>query len=249
MHEERLTILLLIARDRKDEEHAAPSEHVLRWSRALNLPQDAFNTIYVPEGGLPKTVKEDLVLISGSKHSAYEDLAWVNGFEAHIREWMRQQTPILGVCFGQQIIAKALGGTVEKGANGAEVEAVEVELTQAGKNDAVFSGFDKPFRIGTFHKDVVTTLPKGATTLAKNEKYATQAIRFNEQTIGVQFHPEFSAKHIIDIIERNKEELVTNELFPSLNAADQAVEELKNSNIDQTGPKLAKQLMTNLLKK
>lgn len=249
MNDNTPTILLLIARDRKEEEHTSPSEHVLRWSRALNLPQDAFHTIFVPEGGLPKTVKEDLILISGSKHSAYEDLPWIEDFEEQIRQWMNQGTPLFGVCFGHQIIAKALGGAVEKGANGAEVEAVEVELTEAGRNDVAFSGFEKPFQIGTFHKDVVTTLPEKAIVLAKNTKYNTQALRFNERTIGVQFHPEFTAKHIIDIIERNKEDLVKNEVFSSIEEQEDAKKKLESSNIDDVGPKLAQQILKELIKK
>ena len=249
MDDQQSTILLLIARERKEEEKTSPSEHVLRWSRALNLPQSAFNTIFVPERGLPDNVKEDIVLISGSKHSAYETLPWVPDFEQRIRKWIELGTPMLGVCFGHQIIAKALGGTVEKGANGAEVGAVEVTLTKAGENDAVFARFDTQFRIGTFHKDVVTDLPPGAVVLAKNDKYSTQALRFNERTVGVQFHLEFTAKHIIDIIERNKDELVQNELFPSMEALEQAVSELKRSNINETGPKLAQQLLRELVKK
>jgi len=124
-------------------------------------------------------------LITGSKHAAYEDHAWIAPLEALIRAIVAQDLPLVGICFGHQIIAQALGGTVEKFSGGWAV----------GRQIYDFEG--EPLALNAWHQDQVVTLPKGARAVASNEFCKYAALMIGDKVFTVQPHPEFSA----DVIE------------------------------------------------
>ena len=86
-------------------------------------------------------------LISGSRHGAYEDLPFIAPLETFIREVFSAKIPLIGICFGHQIIAQALGGTVEKFAGGWSVGATEYQLD------------GEQVMLNAWHHDQVTSLP------------------------------------------------------------------------------------------
>ena len=135
--------------------------------------------------------------------------AVITGSHAMVTEaqpWMRQlahwlfstveggsQLPVLGLCFGHQLLAQALGGEVADHPLGMEVGTVPLRLTPAGYQDALLGAMAGHPWAQVVHKQSVLTPPPGCTVLASNGHDACQAFRYGKQVWGVQFHPEFSA--------------------------------------------------------
>ena len=100
------------------------------------------------------------------------------------------RVPVLGVCFGHQIIAQMHGGKVRNDQTQNKFGAFEVSLTGEGKRDPLFSVLPPRFFAQYAHKDSATTLPEGATLLATGETCRFSALRYGANTYTVQFHPE-----------------------------------------------------------
>jgi len=101
-----------------------------------------------------------------------------------------QNLPVLGICFGHQIIAQMHGGEVESDAAQKKVGSYEAHLTTNGERDALFQGFPKNFVAQYWHKDSVTALPAGAVLLAQGPECKFSALRYGEKAYTFQFHPE-----------------------------------------------------------
>jgi GMP synthase (glutamine-hydrolysing) len=104
-----------------------------------------------------------------------------------------RSTPVLGVCFGHQLLAQALGGAVERNPAGPEVGTWAVELTPEGRRDPLFAGLRSPLLVQESHEDHVPVPPPGATLLATNPHSPVQAFAAGPRIRAVQFHPEFDA--------------------------------------------------------
>jgi GMP synthase (glutamine-hydrolysing) len=103
----------------------------------------------------------------------------------------RAGTPTLGICFGHQLLAQALGGNVEKNPHGREMGTVEVELLES---DPLFEGAPPRLFANMSHRDSATLLPPGARVLGRTRLEPHAAVRFLPRTWGVQFHPEFDGQ-------------------------------------------------------
>ncbi|SFO83438.1 type 1 glutamine amidotransferase [Tranquillimonas alkanivorans] len=128
-------------------------------------------------------------LITGSKHGAYEDHAWIPPLEDFIRQAHAARRPMVGVCFGHQIIAQALGGKVEKFPGGWAV----------GRRPYDFDG--KMLHLNAWHQDQVTELPEGARVLASNDFCRYAALAYGDDIFTVQPHPEYDGR-VIDALIR-----------------------------------------------
>jgi GMP synthase (glutamine-hydrolysing) len=111
----------------------------------------------------------------------------------YLRLLYQQQKPILGVCYGHQLLAWAFGGVVGFHPNGREIGTIDIELTLEAASDVLFAKMPKQFSAQASHQQSVLSLPDGAVLLAKNSFDAHHAFRLGSSTWGVQFHPEFSA--------------------------------------------------------
>lgn len=98
--------------------------------------------------------------------------------------------PILGVCFGHQIIGEMHGGMVVNDREQSKMGSYEVSLTEAGKQDPLFADLPETFYAQYAHKDSVTNLPEGATLLASSPSCKFAALRYGEKIYTMQFHPE-----------------------------------------------------------
>lgn len=134
------------------------------------------------------------VVISGAHAMVTEGSPWM----LHLMKWLAElvaaSVPVLGICFGHQILAQALGGVVDYHPRGREVGTVEVHLKADVGADALFSGMPDTFTAQVFHAQSVRQLPPGATVLAGNDFEPHQAVAYAERAWGVQFHPEFDAR-------------------------------------------------------
>lgn len=155
----------------------------------------------------PPDVIPSAIYLSGSSVSVYDDLPWIGRLSDAVKRWRDQDIPMLGVCFGHQIIADALGGRVEKHPGGWEVGVAEVELTEAGAADPLFEGLPRRFPVMQSHQDVVVELPEGAVGLAANPHAAYQAFALGDRIRTVQFHPEYTPDHIRFLLTPRREML------------------------------------------
>ena len=133
----------------------------------------------------------DAWIITGSPCSVYNCEAWMVNLEEEMKNIQSSQIPVLGICFGHQLIAKCFGGTVELNPQGWELGAYPVQFTVAGEKSQLFSGMEENAIVYESHQDSVTVLPENAIELARNNK-GNQAFMIHDNFYGVQFHPEFS---------------------------------------------------------
>lgn len=164
-------------------------------ARAAGLPFDHCETVAVIDGAqLPKPSACRGVVITGSKAMVSERLPW----SEYTAEWLLQAirfgVPILGICYGHQLLAHALGGLVDYHPRGREMGTKRIHLTPAAAQDELFSTLPETFDAHVTHMQSVLRLPPGAEVLAWNSFEAHHAVRFGPQVWGLQFHPEFTSE-------------------------------------------------------
>lgn len=162
------------------------------FASALKINPERLQVVSATEQVLPNTVTADGIIFTGSSASAYDTLPWIDRLEGFIRAMDQQKKPMLGVCFGHQIVAQALRGKVEKGNKGMELGAKVLTLTTGGINDPLYRGLPATFEVAMTHGDVVTQIPESSIVLAKNSTYPNQSLAFGEHIRTVQFHPEMT---------------------------------------------------------
>jgi GMP synthase (glutamine-hydrolysing) len=133
------------------------------------------------------------VLMTGSPDSVTAPEPWMDDAAAYMLAAARTR-PVLGVCFGHQLLARALGGRVERNPRGREAGTVEVHLTEAGTRDPLFAGTPRTLLVQETHADHVVELPSEAALLAGNDFSPVQAFGVGEGIRCVQFHPEMDAE-------------------------------------------------------
>jgi GMP synthase (glutamine-hydrolysing) len=139
---------------------------------------------------LPELETVDGVVVLGGEQSVAGD---ANGFEAEL-EYMREATqreiPVLGVCLGGQLLARALGGEVRH--EGRSIEWRELQPTAAGAADPVFGALPAPLAVLHFNEDVFEP-PPGAVELLSRGGAGAEAFRVGPSAWGVQYHPDVDA--------------------------------------------------------
>jgi GMP synthase (glutamine-hydrolysing) len=155
-------------------------------------------------GELPAEFAFDGVVVTGSASSVYDDEEWIAALNEWLAEADERDLPILGVCYGHQALAVALGGRVEYMGE-YEIGYRTVERTGDADDPAedVLAGLDEEFTVFTTHQDRVVELPPGATLLAEND-YGVHAFR-RGRAWGVQFHPEYDME-TAERVTRGKDE-------------------------------------------
>lgn len=148
----------------------------------------------------------DAWLISGSRHGVYEDHPFIKPLENLIRDIYAAKVPLVGICFGHQIIAQALGGHVEKFKGGWSVGLTEYKLG------------DQTVALNAWHQDQVITLPENARVLASNDFCQNAILAYGNHVLTMQPHPEFDSEVIEGLIEhRGKGKLDPNMLMSAAN--------------------------------
>ena len=148
------------------------------------------------------------LILTGSLASAYQDEPWILRIADWLRKNLNSGVPVLGVCFGHQLIARALGGMVRRCPGGLEIGTHTVEPTAVGKRDFLFDDFPPTFLCQETHVDEVAELPPDALNLAGNGHSPIQAFGIGAAIRGVQFHPEMHAqlmkKVLVSLISKGK---------------------------------------------
>ncbi|MER5170694.1 MULTISPECIES: type 1 glutamine amidotransferase [Thioclava] len=169
------------------------------------------------KGEIPATPDEcEGWILSGSKHGAYEDHAFIPPLEAFIRAVAKAEVPMAGICFGHQIIAQALGGHVEKFKGGWAV----------GAQNYTIDG--QPMVLNAWHQDQVTQMPEGFDCVGGNDFCRYGAMVKGNHIFTIQPHPEFDDALIGDMLATRRDGPIPNAL---IDAAETKLTERKTSNV------------------
>jgi GMP synthase (glutamine-hydrolysing) len=155
-----------------------------------------FETFAVLDGVFPASVDDaDGWLITGSRFGAYEDHDWIPPLEDFLRKAYSKSIPIVGICFGHQILAQALGGKVEKFSGG----------WSAGVESYAHEGFPQGISLIAWHQDQVTELPADARVVGSSDFCPYAALAYGDRAYTIQPHPEFGADFTYGLIEARRE--------------------------------------------
>ena len=146
----------------------------------------------------------DGMVITGSPRSLVAPEPWMDDAAEFVRSADAAGVPVLGVCFGHQLVGYAYGGRVRQNPNGWEVGTVDVALTDEGARDPLFVGLPGALRVNQSHQDEVATIGPTTRVLAASAHTAHQAIAVGDHVRGVQFHPEMDATVIQRIVEHRR---------------------------------------------
>lgn len=134
------------------------------------------------------------VVVTGSHAMVTDDLPWSLGIERWIPSLVESGTPFLGICYGHQLLGRAMGGQVGYHPLGRELGTVAIRLEPAAKGDPLFDGIPGRFLGQSAHSQSVLRLPPGAELLASGDHEPHHSFRIGKAAWGVQFHPEYSAE-------------------------------------------------------
>lgn len=146
-------------------------------------------------------------LVTGSASMVTQALDWSEALAGWLRVAHAQELPLLGICYGHQLIAHAFGGRVDDNPRGREIGTVDVELQS--KDDALFVGIPSRFAAHATHEQSVVEAPPDAVVLARSAGEDCQAFRLGARCWGLQFHPEFSAEIMRAYIRGRRETLLS----------------------------------------
>ncbi|NIB98162.1 type 1 glutamine amidotransferase [Halobacterium sp. R2-5] len=173
-----------------------PADTTRNFRRELDAELVEF---HVTDSDLPADHDFEGVVVTGSRSSVYWDEDWIDPLVAYVAGCHEAGVPVLGVCFGHQVVAAALGGDVD---SMGEYEIGYRDVEQVA-DDPLFDGVDETFTAFTTHSDAVTELPRGAELLAEND-YGVHAFRVG-QSVGVQFHPEYDPETAESVTKRKND--------------------------------------------
>ena len=156
------------------------------------------------------------IVITGSHDQVTDRAGWSERTASWLVKAVEREIPILGICYGHQILAHALGGKVGNMPGGPEFGTVSISLTAASRDDPILCDLPQTVDAQASHCQSVLDPPPKATLLAFSEKDPHSAIRYGPCVWGVQFHPEFDAdiaaayiRELSGMIEKYNEDFAT----------------------------------------
>ncbi len=172
---------------------------------------DRTDTVVVDvERGEPLPPREQFAatLITGSAAFVTDRAEWSERSADWLREAAHAGMPLLGICYGHQLLAHALGGQVDYNPAGRESGTITLDLQPPASEDPLFAGLPGSFPAHATHLQTVLRAPEGATVLARSAQDDCHAFRWGEQAWGVQFHPEFATHHMRGYVRARAECIV-----------------------------------------
>ncbi|CAH0020393.1 unnamed protein product [Clonostachys rhizophaga] len=164
-------------------------------------------------GELPEPENVDAILLTGSKHNAYEDQPWIIRIVDYVgRLYEKHNVRIIGICFGHQIIARALGAEVRKNTGIWEVSVDLIELSPEGRK---IYGVEH-LALHQMHQDIVVGLPKGAMNIGSSPVCEVQGLHIPRRVFSLQAHPEFSESIMLRLLKlRHDQKIFSDALYKS----------------------------------
>jgi GMP synthase (glutamine-hydrolysing) len=182
---------------------------------------DSVLVVDATKGEEPRVDEVSALVVTGSPASVTSREPWILEAERALRAFVASGSPTLGICFGHQLLAQALGGDVVKNPRGREIGTVTLDVLEA---DPLFEGAPRRFSVNTSHMDSAGRLPEGARVVARSELDPHGAVRFGERAWGVQFHPEFDGEIVRGYIDARREQIASEGTDPDALLAEDAPE-------------------------
>ena len=175
-----------------------------------HLPEATFFSISIVDGEIADNPNQaDGWIITGSRSGAYDDDPWIPPLEDFLRACMAENVPIVGICFGHQILAQAMGGKVVKSDKGWGIGIQEYQLLN---HHDWMEDFGTGFTIPAIHQDQVIQAPEGAQIFASSEFCPIAGLLYGDidapKAMTLQPHPEMSAEFVADISEERLQHII-----------------------------------------
>lgn len=159
---------------------------------AALLPEARFSYYAAHRGQIPGSPDEcEAWVCTGSKHSVYDATGWIDALSGFIRRLNESQKRFVGICFGHQMLAHAMGGEVAKSSQGWGVGVLPVQILS---QEAWMAPPRREVRIHHMHQDQVQRLPPGAVVLGRSAHCEVGMFRVGQTMLGIEGHPEFTAQ-------------------------------------------------------
>lgn len=161
-----------------------------------------FVTVRVVAGEMPGAPHDaDGWLVTGSRHGVYDDLPWIEPLKAFLRDCVAARVPVVGICFGHQLLAEALGGRAVKSDRGWGLGVQDYEIVN---RPSWLTDVPDRFAVRALHQDQVVALPEGATVLARSPHCEVAAVAYGDpedpDAVSLQPHPEFGAGFMDELL-------------------------------------------------
>ncbi len=147
------------------------------------------------------------ILITGSPAMVTDRAKWSESLGSWLKIQEGKDIPVLGVCYGHQLLADVWGGRVDYQPDGREIGSLLVSLSEDAKHDQLFGSLPKSFYVHLTHAQSVIFPPPGAVILAKSSRVGCQAFKLGKTVWGVQFHPEFSKEVMACYLDEYKSQI------------------------------------------
>jgi GMP synthase (glutamine-hydrolysing) len=157
---------------------------------------------------LPEPESAPGIVITGSPAMVTDREPWSEATAAWLVRAVGLGIPVLGICYGHQLLAHALGGEVRDNPRGRQIGTIDVRLNAAARGDALFGRFADLLHLPVSHLQAVVKLPESATVLGSTPLDPNHVVRYAENAWGVQFHPEFDSNIVRGYIDAKREEML-----------------------------------------
>lgn len=176
--------------------------------RGLGVPSTVVD-VWAPVCGepLPDPGGPAGIVVTGSSAMVSAREPWSERTAAWLARTVRAGTPLLGICYGHQLLAHGLGGAVGPNPRGREIGTVEVRVREPGRSDPLLGVLGARALVHATHVESVLALPPGGVPLAGSDADPHQAFAVGDRAWGVQFHPEFDAATIRGYLEARRADL------------------------------------------
>lgn len=173
--------------------------------RSLSVGGDELISVDFLANGFEDDITSfDALVIGGSHYGVAQNdsksiVPKLDGLVRIVNTALEAEMPVLGICFGHQLLAYVCGGSVSRDDKKEEYGTYLMELAPDAKNDSLFSGLLNTFNAQCAHHDMVETMLPKAILLARSERCPVQAFRIGKNVYGIQFHPERSKEDYEEI--------------------------------------------------
>lgn len=180
----------------------------------LSLADVAVVRVFQGEA-LPEPESVPGVIVTGSSSMVTDRELWSENTARWLARAVALDKPVLGICYGHQLLAHALGGEVRHNPRGREIGTVDVKLnSHAKKSDPLFSSFSDLLHLPVAHVQSVVRLPPRASVLGTTALDPHHVVRYGSTAWGVQFHPEFDANIVRAYIDASRDDMQREGLDP-----------------------------------
>ena len=170
-----------------------------------HIPGLQFTRYDVRQGEVPATPDaHDVYLCTGSRHSVYDKLDWIDALKAFVRDVQQSGKTFVGVCFGHQVLAQALGGEVAKAEQGWGIGVLDMDIV---KPEPWMQPQQNRCRLQYMHGDQVQRLPADSTVLAAARHCPVAMFKVGDTMLGIEGHPEFTAAYEQALLESRRDRI------------------------------------------